>query len=121
MNISQIIGLRLTQQNKTNTNTNQIENKFGLRMQSPLKQDTVCFGATEKMLTSRTEGISLKVAKAVSLSAEPMQEKVKKFLNDTFGDLLITELNPMNPIYTIKDRVKKPGSIVEKKCNTSIK
>ncbi len=120
MNISQIIGLRLTQQNKTNTNTNQIENKFGLRMQSPLKQDTVCFGATEKMLTSRTEGISLKVAKAVSLSAEPMQEKVKKFLNDTFGDLLITELNPMNPIYTIKDRVKKPGSIVEKSATRQL-
>ncbi len=120
MNISQIIGFRLTPQYKTNQNTNQSESKLGLKMQSPLKQDTVCFGATEKMLTSRTYGISLSVARAVSKSAEPMQEKVRKFLNDIFGDLLVTELNPMNPIYAIKDRVKTPGSICEKSATRQL-
>lgn len=120
MNISQIMGFRFTPEQKINKKTNQPESKFGLKMQSPITQDTVSFGATEKMLTSRSYGISLGVARAVSKSAEPMQVKVRKFLNDTFGDLLVTELNPMNPIYAIKDRIKTPGSIVEKSATRQL-
>ena len=65
MNIPQIMGLRfttpLTEQKTQNNNTP----RFGLKMTKPLSQDTVSFGATAKMLTSRTEGISLQVASVI--------------------------------------------------------
>lgn len=114
MNIPQIMGLRfttpLTEQKTQNNNTP----RFGLKMTKPLSQDTVSFGATAKMLTSRTEGISLQVARGVNKAAEPMQEKIKKFLNGLIGDMVATDLNPKNPIWKICDRVKTPRSIVEK-------
>ena len=64
MNIPQIMGLRLMspfteqkQQRRTSS--------FGLTMAAPLLKDTVSFGATAKMLTSRKDGVSLKAAREV--------------------------------------------------------
>ncbi len=113
MNIPQIMGLRFTPQVSENRVKNNSCN-YGLTMTKPLAYDTVSFGATAKMLNSRTEGISLQVARNVSKAAEPMQEKIQKFMNGLFGDLVATELNPKNPVLKICGRVKTPKSIVEK-------
>lgn len=113
MNITQVTGLRFIapvfSQNKQYNNVN-----YGISMKQPLAKDTVSFSGTPKMLSSRSEGVSLKVATAVSKAAEPMQEKIKVYLNDLLGDLKVTDLKPNNPILKICDRVKSPGSIVEK-------
>ena len=113
MNIPQIMGFRFTSpigERRVQNNTQ----RTSLTMAKPLSKDTVSFGATAKMLTSRTDGVSLKVATAVSKAAEPMQEKIQKFLNGLLADAVVTELNPKNPILKICDRVKTPRSIMEK-------
>lgn len=113
MNIPQIMGLRLMspfteqkQQRRTSS--------FGLTMAQPLLKDTVSFGATAKMLTSRKDGVSLKAAREVYAITETMQPKIQKFLNELFGDLQVTQFKPQNPIYKISDRAKTPESIREK-------
>lgn len=113
MNIPQIMGLRLMspfteqkQQRRTSS--------FGLTMAAPLLKDTVSFGATAKMLTSRKDGVSLKAAREVYAITETMQPKIQKFLNELFGDLQVTQFKPQNPIYKISDRAKTPESIREK-------
>ena len=100
------------QNKKQETNNNYT--KYNITMPKALSHDTVSFGATEKMLKSRTYGISLKVAKSINEQVEPMQKDIKRFMNKTFGDLLVTDLNPMNDILFLKDRAKKPVSIAEK-------
>ena len=116
MNIPQIMGFRYTspfRQNKQQQ-SNVTSPNFGLIMAEPLSQDTVSFQATVKKLSSRTNGVSLHVAKIINEEAQPMQERVRNYLHSLFGDLVATDLNPNNPIYAIKDRAKSAGSIVEK-------
>lgn len=118
MNIPQVIGLRFTspfQQNRQQQN-NITSSSFGLIMAAPLSKDTVSFQATAKTLGSRKLGVSLQVAKAINEEAQPMQDRLRKYLSGLFGDLVATDLKPNNPIYAIKDRAKSPGSIVEKSC-----
>lgn len=118
MNIPQINNIKFfqtIQNNNTNTVKSYPQTNFGLKMQEPIKTDTLSFKATAKMLQSRSQGgVSLSVAKSISKAAEPMQKKAEAFLNDLLGDLVATELNPNNPIYKIGGRVKTPKSIVEK-------
>lgn len=116
MNIPQIMGLQLTnplQQNKQKQSSVTSTN-FGLKMNAPLTRDTVSFQATTKKLVSRSYGVSLKVAKNINEEAQPMQDRLHKYLFNLFGDLIATDLKPNNIIYTIKDRAKLPKSIVEK-------
>lgn len=116
MNIPKINSLRFFQVTNNDTNNVSYPNtNFGLKMQEPIKADTLSFKATAKMLQSRSQGgVSLIVAKSISKAAEPMQKKAETFLNELLGDLVATELNPKNPIYKICGRVKTPKSIVEK-------
>lgn len=118
MIIPQITNFKAFQTLKNNNNEN-ISNPqtstYGLKMCPPLLKDTVSFGATAKMLQSRSQGgVSLIVAKSISRAAEPMQKRAETFLKNIFGDLVATELNPNNPIHKICGRVKTPKSIVEK-------
>lgn len=116
MNIPKINSLRFFQVTNNDTNNVSYPNtNFGLKMQEPIKADTLSFKATAKMLQSRSQGgVSLIVAKSISKAAEPMQKKAETFLNELFGDLVATKLNPKNPIHKICGRVKTPKSIVEK-------
>lgn len=117
MIIPKINGLRAFQatNNSSNTTASYPQTNYGLIMPRPLLKDTVSFGATAKMLESRAMGgVSLGVARSISKAAEPLQNKVKTFMQETFGEMVATKLNPKNPIYKICDRGKTPKSIVEK-------
>ena len=116
MNIPQIMGLRLMspfteqkQQRRTSS--------FGLTMAQPLLKDTVSFGATAKMLTSRKDGVSLKAAREVYAITETMQPKIQKFLNELFGDLQVTQFKPQNPIFNTF--IKNTASIIFALLNKS--
>lgn len=99
--------------NKTQQNNNRINN-FGLTMSQPLSCDMVTFSATPKNLENRAYGVSLDTARRVYKEAEPMQKKVTDFMQNVFGDLIATDMNPHNLIYCIKSRTKSPVSIMEK-------
>lgn len=116
MNIPQITGLRFTSPFQERKQQQNITSSFGLTMAKPLSKDTVSFQATAKTLASRKLGVSLGVAKTINEEAQPMQNRIRKYLSALFGDLIATDFKPNNPIYAIKDRAKSPGSIVEKSC-----
>ena len=114
MNVSQIIGMRFSNPlSERKTQKNKVSN-FGLTMASPLLKDTVSFKSGAKELQSRAFGVSLNTAKRVHEAAKPMQKKVNAFMEETFGDLLATDLNPKNIIYKLMNRVKSAASIEEK-------
>ena len=111
MNVSQIIGMRFSNPlSERKTQKNKVSN-FGLTMASPLLKDTVSFKSGAKELQSRAFGVSLNTAKRVHEAAKPMQKKVNAFMEETFGDLLATDLNPKNIIYKLMNRVKSAASI----------
>lgn len=119
MIIPKIIGLKAFQTSRSDNSNQGVSypqtTNYGLKMSPALSKDTVSFGATAKMLKSRSQGgVSLGVAKSISKAAEPMQKKAETFLNELLGDLVATELNPNNPVFKICGRVKTPKSIVEK-------
>lgn len=87
---------------------------FGLKMQEPLKQDTISFGATQKMLTNRKNGISLNTARKIHNTADELQKEIEDFMHKFFKMLIADEENPDNVIEYITGRTKKPESIVEK-------
>lgn len=114
MNVSQIIGMRFSNPlSERKAQQNKVSN-FGLTMASPLLKDTVSFKSGAKELQSRAFGVSLNTAKRVHEAAKPMQKKVNAFMEETFGDLLATDLNPKNIIYKLMNRVKSAASIEEK-------
>ena len=88
--------------------------RFGLKMAEPIKEDTVSFKATAKMMGSRKDSISMSVAKSIHEEAlkalNYMDDKLKNFLYD----LVATTYAPENPIETITKRAKEPDSIREK-------
>lgn len=120
MLVSAIQSFRLKKEQTPQQPTNLPINKYGLKMAKPLLQDTVSFGATAKKLESRTLGVSLDTARKVNKEAGLMQKKVLKFMQETFGDLVATDMNPRNLIYTIKDRTKTPVSIMEKSATRQL-
>ena len=83
-------------------------------MGEPLTHDTVSFGATEKVLKSRKNGINKKTAKIVHDEAKIIQEEINRFIYSIFGDMLVTADKPNNIIEYVKGRAKTPDSIVEK-------
>ena len=87
---------------------------FGLKMKQPLDRDTVSFGATEKLLKTRTNGINKKTAKQINAEAELIQEEIDRFIKGILSDLIVTTEKPNNIIEYIKGRAKSPDSIVEK-------
>ena len=87
---------------------------FGLRMSQPLDKDTVSFGATEKMLKTRSNGINKKTAKIIHEEAKLIQEEIDRFVKGMFADMLVTPEKSNNIIEYISGRAKSPDSIVEK-------
>ena len=57
--------------------------RFGLKMAEPIKEDTVSFKATAKMMGSRKDSISMSVAKSIHEEAlkalNYMDDKLKNF------------------------------------------
>lgn len=87
---------------------------FGLKMAQPLDKDTVSFGATEKLLKTRTNGVNKKTAKLINDEAKVIQEEIDRFIKGMFADMLVTPEKPNNIIEYISGRAKTPDSIVEK-------
>ena len=103
-----------------NNNGNNSYTSEPLKMASPLAKDTVSFTATAKNLESRALGVSLDTARKVFKEAEPMQKKIQEFMQNTFGDLVATDMNPHNLIYAMHNRTKKPISIMEKSATRQL-
>ena len=112
MNIPAIWGLRLEPQNCETCKQNNIS-RFGLKMASPLKTDTVCFKGTPKAANKAWE-VSGTTARAIRRKIQANANKVEKFMNETFSDLVASEKEPNNLLSEIAFRVKSIQSIKEK-------
>lgn len=112
MNISAIMGVRLTTPNyKKNKQNN--TNNFGLRMSLPLQADTISFTGTPK-IADKTWEINKKSARAIRKKLLNGANKVNNFIQATFGDLVANEKFPKNPLSEIGFRLKSIESIAEK-------
>ncbi len=89
---------------------------FGLSLQKPLMKDTVSFKAvpTEKLLTTRTGGVSKATAIKINEVAENMQTEIENFIRGINRRYLCDPDRPNNLIEYVSGRAKKPDSIVEK-------
>ena len=100
---------------KNNTNKRNVTPpNFNLKFQTSLKQDTITFSGTQKVLLDRTSGISLATAKGIYKIAEPLQEEIEGLIKGIFKEFIVSDKNPNGIIKEIKGRVKTPESIVEK-------
>ena len=114
MNILPVNNIKNFSVNNIWTQTNNKNQRYGLRMQRPLTTDVVSFRESPKTLISRSSDISRGVAKDIYKITSARQWKVTEFLNNTFGDLEVTKYSPGNIIYKILDRAKTPDSLREK-------
>lgn len=125
-------------------NNGQITTNFGLKIDAPIKQDTLSFqGAKVSKVTKKcvnilkhtvensetavaeNNGITNKVAaKTLEINRTTAtaiynknlrtMQKVDDFFYNTFGDLVADAKNPNNPILKISCRPKSKNSIIEK-------
>lgn len=89
---------------------------FGISLQKPLDRDTVSFKAapTEKLLTTRTGGVSKATAIKINQAAEGIQGEIENFIRGLYRKHLCSLDRPNNLIEYVAGRAKKPDSIVEK-------
>lgn len=89
---------------------------FGISLQKPLNRDTVSFKGvpTEKLLTTRTGGVSKATAIKINKVAESIQGEIENFIKGINRRYLCTPDRPNNLIEYVGGRAKKPDSIVEK-------
>lgn len=147
MNIQSITSIvpRFKASETSANNQGQLLTNFGLKMDEPIKQDTVSFkagahaskttkkavnilqlmvknadvavkeesGPTNKVAEKSME-INNTTAKAIHNRMLMSAQKVFKFMEDTFGDLVADAKNPNNPILEIAYRLKSVGSLKEK-------
>ena len=122
----------------------QISTNFGLKMNTPIKQDTLSFQGTKvskatkkcvnilkhtvensETAVAENNGITNKVADkgyeinrttamAINNKILISIKKVNDFLNNTFGDLVVDTKHPNNPILKICSRAKSIYSTQEK-------
>lgn len=88
--------------------------KYGLVMAKPIQTDTVSFKATPKTMASRTDAITMKLAKQINADAEYALNYMQTKLNRYLYDLVASSYAPTNPIEVIKSRTKSATSIIEK-------
>ena len=71
---------------------------------------------TKKNLSGeeRKRGVSRSTAKQIHEMILKPQKQINNFMEEIFGDLVVTELNPKNPILKMSGRPKSDISIVEK-------
>jgi hypothetical protein len=108
-----------------NKTSNTLSPTFGLRMASPLTQDTVSFTAkrneeevrerSDKTAKCRSEGISQKTAMEIRERVKDHHYAMKKKFVDEFGDLLSTP--EQKGLLTMGSRIKGVNSICEKSAN----
>ncbi len=114
MNIPSITGFKLLPQNyeikKQNADNRSL---FGLRMASPLNIDTVSFTGTPKGADKAWE-VSKITAKSVRKKLQAPANRVFRFVENTFNDLVANEKYPKNPLTEISCRLKSETSIAEK-------
>ena len=114
MNIPSIMGLKFSSPNyETADKQNNNIIRFGLKMSSPLKADTVSFTGTPKSADKVWE-ISGTTARSIRRKLLTDSQKVFKFMDEAFNDLVATEKDPKNPLIEISKRLKSAQSIAEK-------
>ncbi len=99
-----------------------ISNRFGLKISSPITQDTVSFRAlTIKEQPKGAKIITKTVAKQIEEIAAKRQKAINKYIDKLFGHMCVTEYSPSNLIYAIKKRSKLADSIREKATTRAAK
>lgn len=101
--------------------------KYNLTMQAPLDRDTVSFKALpiSKTMANRSDGISIKDAKAIRKILEKPHQKLKQVFMDFMGDILTPECqikylgsikfpDVSKGLVFMKDRIKGENSLCEK-------
>ena len=116
MNILAINSLNLIKVRNEQKNKG-VKPYFGVSFIKPLNKDTVSFKAapTEKLLTTRTGGVSKATAIKINEAAKIIQVEIEKFMRGGLHKkYLCTPDRPNNLIAYIGGRAKKPDSIMEK-------
>ena len=113
MNVTPINYLNSVLEAKQQKDSNVYSKHFGLVMAKPLLKDTVSFKATPKGANKCWEANRVTI-RQVRQRLESAFKKVDTFLNNTFGDLVVSEKEPNNPILSLGGRLKTEFSIKEK-------
>lgn len=95
-------------------NNNQNTRSFGLVMNKPLSHDTVSFTSSPKVMQSRKNAITMKLAKKIHEEAVEATKFMRAKLGPYLYDLEATTFAANNPIEVISQRAKTATSIVEK-------
>ncbi len=111
--INNFINFSSTQKNKK---TNNFMPFAKIQLTKPLDKDTISFKAkpTEKLLRTRSGGVSMKIALNIYEEAKIAQEEILDFMIGLHKGYICNPQKQNNLIQVIKGRTKKPDSIVEK-------
>lgn len=95
------------------SNNKGIVTNFGVKITSPLQYDTVSFKSTNKVAAKAME-VNRETALRIHRRLIPQAQEAFSYIDNLFGDLVVSTKEPKNPILKIAKRLKSVDSIKEK-------